>query len=542
MRHSIKPQLFLSSHFRINSEAAWAKSIPIALILLLATGLRFYQLSTESVWMDEILSIQDAQEFQFTFPYLRPFYYLLLKFWMQFGDSDAWLRSLSILFSLGSIYLTYCLGSRIVNQSTGLLAALSQTVSPLFINHAQEIRMYTVVTFLSVAGTLALSYALENPTYTSFIGWTVARTLLLLTNANNVLILIPDTILLAWTFRKQRHWLLTSGVGLSVISLFFLPILWTLTVGGESEEFMDKQVAEYSKPGLVQVIGMLTQFTVYWPLRSLLQSNQIKLSKDQLTDVNLLSQLFNIKTLSLLFYAGFTVVLIGLLTIALLNLFSRSASKRLTWLTCWAILPAILTLWVSYHKNSIWFPRYLLFIAPYFVILLAAGFVVIWNWRKPVAVIIAIAYSLAVFGGLTDYYTQLYRNDWQGAAKYIYLNQKPNDLIVSFSTPGFFELSLPRYYPEPHKIHLLNHPGSEEQLTSAYVEQELGSLLPLQSNLWFVCWRFCHQTEGINRAFQTLAGKNFTLQEEKRFTSLEFTPIQVFKVSPNLPPARGQIR
>ena len=540
MRRSIKPHLFASSIFRINPDATWVNLIPIGLILLLGVGLRFYQLTTESVWMDEILSIQDAQEFQLTLPYIRPFYFLLLKLWMQLGESDAWLRSLSVLFSLGTIYLTYCLGSRIVNESTGLLAALLQSVSPLFINHAQEIRMYALVTFLSVAGTLALTYVLENPTSSGLIAWTGTRTLLLLTNANNVLILIPDVLLLAWTFRKQRQWLVTSGIGLLVISLFFFPVFWSLTVGGETQEFMQKQVDDYSKPGIIQVIGMLTQFTVYWPLRSLLQSNQIEVSKSQLTDVHLLSQFFSFKTLSLLFYAGFTAILVGLLALALLNLFSRYSSQRLAWLACWAILPAVFTLWISYHKNSIWFPRYLLFIAPYFLILLAAGFVVIWNWRKPLAVGIAIAYSLAVAGGLFDYYTQLYRNDWQGAAQYVRLNQKPNDVIVSYSTPGFFELSFPRYYPEPHKVYLLNHPGSEAKVTPAYIEQELGSLLPIKSNLWLVCWRFCHETKAINRTFQTLAGKNFTIQQQKLFSSLEFTPIEVFKVAPNLTSNKGK--
>lgn len=69
MRRSIKPHLLASSIFRINPDGTWVNLIPIGLILLLGAGLRFYQLTAESVWMDEILSIQDAQEFQLTLPY-----------------------------------------------------------------------------------------------------------------------------------------------------------------------------------------------------------------------------------------------------------------------------------------------------------------------------------------------------------------------------------------------------------------------------------------------------------------------------------------
>jgi Predicted membrane protein len=473
-----------------NTKQILLEQIPIILILLLAMGLRLYQLSTESVWIDEMLSIRGAKNFELTLPYIRPFYYLLLKFWMQFGSSDAWLRGLSIVSSLGTVYFTYWLGYRIVGKSTGLIAAFMASVSPLFINHAQEIRMYALISFLSVAGTVALTYTLEKPSYKSLTGWTIARTLLIITNPNNILILVADTLLFGWKFRQQRQWLLTFGLCLSVIGLFFLPIFWMLIIGGALDEFIKKQVEDYSKPGITQILGMLTQFTVYWPLRNLLESNQIILNKNQLTDTTLLSQLFTVKTLSLLFYGSFAVVLMILLVVSLLNLFSKYPSERLVWLATWAFIPAGLMLFVSYYKNSIWFPRYLLLIAPYFLILLAAGFVVIWNWKKPLAILIAIGYTIAVTGGLSDYYSKLYRNDWQGAAQYIYQNKQPGDLVVMYSTPDFFQLSLPRYYPEPNQVSLLNHPGSEEKLTPAYIKQQLGSSLPLKSNLWFVCWLF----------------------------------------------------
>lgn len=531
MESQIDPKLIFPSQGK-NTKQILLQQIPIALILLLATGLRLYQLSTESLWIDEMLSIRDAQKFEFRIPYMRPFYYLLLKFWMLFGNSDAWLRGLSIVFSLGSIYLTYWLGCRIVGKSTGLIAAFLASVSPLFINHAQEIRMYTLISFLSLAGTVALSYVLERPTYTALAGWVMTRTFLILTNPNNILIVVADTVLLGWKFRKQRQWLLASGVGLSIISVFFLPIFWLLTVGGVSDEFMEKQVKDYSKPGITQILGMLTQFTIYWPLRNLLQSHQIILNKNGLTDSTLLSQLFTVKTLSLLFYAGFTAVLIILFVLSLLNLFSKHPSERLFWLTTWTLLPAVLMLFVSYYKSSIWFPRYLMLVAPYFLILISAGFVVIWNWKKGLAVAISLAYLIGITGGLFDYYTQLYRNDWQGAAEYIYQNQQPTDLVVMHSTPVFFELSLLRYYPEKNKVYLLNHPGSEEKLTPAYIQQQLENALPLKSNLWFVCWLFCKQTKGINRVFSTVAGEPFKIEEQKTFSSLEFQPIQVFKVTP----------
>ncbi|NET17663.1 MAG: hypothetical protein F6K08_34985, partial [Okeania sp. SIO1H6] len=108
----------------------WQQWLPIALILLLATGLYLNQLGTESMWVDELYSINDAKG-NISLYGIRPIYFILLKFWMLFGTSDSWLRSLSVVFGLGSVFLTYQLGCRIAGTTIGLIASLLLTLSPL---------------------------------------------------------------------------------------------------------------------------------------------------------------------------------------------------------------------------------------------------------------------------------------------------------------------------------------------------------------------------------------------------------------------------
>lgn len=115
--------------------------LPIGLILLLAGGLYFWQLGKESLWIDELLSLERARNLNLYVP--RVFYYVTLKFWMIWGNSDAWLRGISVLFGLGSIVLTYQLGRRLRGETEALVAALLLALSPLFIHQAQEVRMYT---------------------------------------------------------------------------------------------------------------------------------------------------------------------------------------------------------------------------------------------------------------------------------------------------------------------------------------------------------------------------------------------------------------
>jgi mannosyltransferase len=208
--------------------------LPLGVIVLLATLLRFYQLGTESLWVDEMLSIGDAQRLNelLTLPYIRPFYFLLLAGWMQLGNSDVWLRGLSVILGIASVFLTYQLGRRLVGETTGQIAALLMALSPLFINHSQEIRMYTLVSFLSLAGTLALSYALERPTFPALAYWTAARTALLITNVNTVLIVLPDLLIVCWTYRQKIRTLFHFAIGFAITGLFFLPPFWALTFGG----------------------------------------------------------------------------------------------------------------------------------------------------------------------------------------------------------------------------------------------------------------------------------------------------------------------
>ncbi|MEL7035615.1 MAG: glycosyltransferase family 39 protein [Cyanobacteria bacterium J06592_8] len=513
-------------------ESSLKQWLPISIVMGLAIILRLYQLNTESVLYDEMLSIRDTENFYFSFPYIRPLYFMILKFWMQFGSSDAWLRSISVIFGTGAIWLTYRLGCRVVGQATGVIAALMMALSPLFINHSQEIRMYGLIKFLSVGGTLALCHFLERPSFVSLGIWTVARIGLLLSNANNVLILLPDTILLAWQYRKQWRWLLISAMSMGLICLAFLPVVIALTSGGSYDNYMESTVAEYSKPGLILVLGELTQMTVYWPMRHLLNSNKVILENNQLSDDSLLSNLLSTQTLSLLFYAGFTLVLIAVMGMAIFSLIAdQKRSEKLRWVAAWAILPTACTLILSYISNPIWKPRYLLFVDPYFLILLATGFMVIWHWRRFLALFIAIAYFIAVSGGLNSYYTTLYRTDWKGAIASITINEQPNDAIMVYAPPLGYNYAFKRYYQGSLPVYRV---GPRDQIPRFEADQQAfrvqvgeGESSPTPNRLWLLCWSYCKQTREMDQLTQILLGESFEVKDSQMFKSLESSLVGV---------------
>ncbi|NEO44730.1 MAG: hypothetical protein F6K55_11585 [Moorea sp. SIO4A3] len=393
-------------------RANWLqKWIPISLILLIATGLYLYQLGTESLWYDELFSINKTQSGISLPPknLTRPFYFMILYIWMKFSTSTVWLRGLSVIFGLGSVFLIYLLGRRLAGKPVGLIAALLLTLSPLFINHAQEVRMYTLIPFLSLGGTLALAHALENPRFAAINWWAVGRFLALVTTPVSVTLFLPDLVLIGWQFRNQKRRLFAFGIRLLLIGSCWLPLV--SAVNDSSTKFLKGWVTQYPKPNMILIVSEVTHLTVFWPLRHLLGSgisaNDLMKQLNQKSIMDwLVEHVLTSNIVPLLYYMAYTAMAIGLLAIALL---SRHPSTKLWWIKVWALLPAGSILLISYVSSSIWKARYLIFVSPYFLILLAAGLMQVWRWQRRVAVLVTLIYAIAVGSGLVHYYTTLYR-------------------------------------------------------------------------------------------------------------------------------------
>ncbi len=140
-----------------------ARTLALVLLLLLATGLRFYRLDAQSLWNDEGNAARAAER---TIPLILaaaegdihpPGYYLLLHFWRALaGESEFALRALSAFCGVLTVAFTYALGRRLLGGSTGLGAAFLAALSPLAVYYSQEARMYALLGLLATASTCFL--------------------------------------------------------------------------------------------------------------------------------------------------------------------------------------------------------------------------------------------------------------------------------------------------------------------------------------------------------------------------------------------------
>ena len=127
----------------------------MSLILLLATGLRFYRLGGQSLWADEGNSVALARAglaeiaARTALDIHPPLYYWLLHGWIQlFGDTEVAVRSLSAFLSLLLVAVIFRLGKRLLGARVGLVAAFIAAVSPFQVYYAQEARMYVLLALL----------------------------------------------------------------------------------------------------------------------------------------------------------------------------------------------------------------------------------------------------------------------------------------------------------------------------------------------------------------------------------------------------------
>lgn len=121
----------------------------LILILSLALILRL-PLLNGSFWLDEAAQALEAdrpfnQQLQITDDFQPPLLHLLTFAAIQVERSEWWLRLVgAVMPSLLTLWGTYLLGKKLVNQKVGLLAALLLATNSFFIYFSQELRPYAL--------------------------------------------------------------------------------------------------------------------------------------------------------------------------------------------------------------------------------------------------------------------------------------------------------------------------------------------------------------------------------------------------------------
>lgn len=204
----------------------------LAAVLVLALSLRVELLPVRTLWHDEAYSLEVAQRpVAYIWANLPrddphpPGYYLMLHLWTRaFGKDLTTARTLSLLWGLGAVLLTWGFGRRLGGPAVGIAAAVLVALNPFQIYNSNEIRMYAPLTAVSVLSTWALVRAEERDRAVDWILYgTAVAGMLYLSYYAGPLILAQG----AWLVVRGR-W---RGVALSGAAALVLYLPWLPALG-----------------------------------------------------------------------------------------------------------------------------------------------------------------------------------------------------------------------------------------------------------------------------------------------------------------------
>jgi uncharacterized membrane protein len=193
--------------------------------------LRIFHLGQHSFWCDELLAISlGKHSIKWMIDYITfndahpPLFYLLVHFWLYFGESEIILRILPLIFGLLCIPSGYILGKNFGNEKTGLLFSLFISLSPPFILWSQILKSYTLLTFLTILSFIAFIKLLKTENKKFFSIFCLSNILILYTHNFGFIVILIQILTLLTLKRMNKKFVFSFFF----IFLFYIP--WILKI------------------------------------------------------------------------------------------------------------------------------------------------------------------------------------------------------------------------------------------------------------------------------------------------------------------------
>jgi 4-amino-4-deoxy-L-arabinose transferase-like glycosyltransferase len=371
----------------------------------LAFALQVIGLGSESLWRDEIDAIRFASQPLsnllgfFVIPGQNgPLYYLVLRPWLHLaGQSEMALRFLSLACGVLAVPLVYRLGRRLFPSlpSLALLAALLAATSPYLVWYGQEGKMYTVAVVLVLFSMDRYLAALERGGWHRWLLYLTGTSAMLYVHLIAALIVPTQAILFLLTDSGTRRarwkpWL----ASMALLTFPYLPLLrWQLP--------LILNPSSSSGYAFVSLPSMLY---------SLLANYSLGVLHGQV---------------------GWSLVLfVGLLLAAGLVWQGQTARLRaLAQLVCWLLVP-VLGFFLVTLVRPMYTARYLIFVLPAYLLLLAAGAVAVWRHSRLLASFWLVALLATSGRGVWAQARTQVKADFRGATQYVATRMAPDDLLL----------------------------------------------------------------------------------------------------------------
>lgn len=390
----------------------WLPAVMVGNAVLALIGL-----GSESLWLDERLSLRIVQEnlggaisiFR-DLPEQHPFYYVLLKIWRVFGESEFALRSLSAVFAVACVFAIYRLAQRVLDEASARIASIVMATSPYMLFFSQEARMYSLLGLLTIVSTYLLIRWWDDER--GLVGYTALGIVGAYTHIFFLFLLGAH---LVWAVAR-RPALNQRAVRLlrahCIVGLCYVPWLFMIfsgSLGSQSWKSAINVVLAAPYTFLRFSVGYSEVIANYdWKTRApdLIRS-QLPLLITVAVGYSVVA-VYGFKRLTTHARHG-SIVPIGLFAPMIL-----------------ATVASLITIVVG--------ERYFMVCFPFFVLLLAAGISSLLepSMHRAARVVVVAAFAAIVAHTLFDYYTdeEFGKEQWRDVAAYLSENTSNDDLIV----------------------------------------------------------------------------------------------------------------
>jgi mannosyltransferase len=446
----------------------------LSFLVLLAFALRVYRLGHQSFWYDEGQSYYFAHQDSLgaildviSDSDHPPLYFILLYLWMSVaGGSEFALRFTALFWSVLLVPLVYLLGRRAFGPGEGMTAALLMVISPFHVWYAQEARMYTLATFLSLLSSYLLLLALRKGRPSLWLAYTLAALAAPYAHLYACFVLLFQALfVLLWTWRNWpkvpflRAWLLSQvGIGLS-----FLP--WIGIV-----------LREYASNA------------TYWPgildLKRFLLDTVVAFS----AGLTLPLERANWTATAFLIALG-----VGCAALVFRRSDPRSRWQGFSLVLLYLIVPTSAAVVISYRHPK-YAPRYLLLVTPAYYLLAAKGLITLRAYRRWAG--LAVILFTVVFVGAAQslyncYFVEEYaRDDFRAVLGYIGANAWEDDAIIivgghAYPILDYYNRSGLATYPIPPRLVA----SVKQPVNRQLVAETLNEIVAHHRRAWLILWQ-----------------------------------------------------